>query len=70
MTRGMIFFLALVVLAPLDARGQAVTGSLPIRVIGANGEPVAGATVTVRSLETNVEVTQLTDREHDRDLQP
>jgi len=62
-TRWMIFFLTLVVLAPLHARGQAVTGSLPIRVVGADGEPIAGATVTVRSLETNVEVTQVTNDE-------
>jgi len=62
-TRGMIFFVMLILLAPLYARGQAVTGTLPVRVVGPNGELVAGATVTVRSLETNFEVTQTTDDE-------
>jgi hypothetical protein len=46
---------------PPFVRGQAVTASLPVRVSDTNGAAVAGATVTVRNVETGLERTQTTD---------
>lgn len=60
-TRGMIFLLLLVFLSPLSVRGQVTTGSLPVRVLDPNGAAVAGATVTLRNVETGFERTQTTD---------
>jgi hypothetical protein len=55
----MIFLLLLVFLSPLSVRGQNA-GSLPVRVLDRSGAVVAGATVTVRNVETGLERTQTT----------
>lgn len=56
----MLFLALLCPLTPPPARGQVVTGSLTVRVLDPNGEPVPDATVTAKNLETGLERTQST----------